>query len=138
MALSYIIRHGGLKLEYLDKNPGDVMPARRQDHDSGWQESSAAGQGGEGFDGALGAGRGQRLCCRQKGNIFPCSVILASEDQRKIFLNPFQLILMASYTSHLATVWGKLEHIREPLEVRDPIGTPPVLVNGLGLGSTGT
>lgn len=33
----YINRHGGVKPEYLDKSPGDVMvPVGPQDHGSEW------------------------------------------------------------------------------------------------------
>lgn len=89
MALSYTMRHSGVESGYLRKNLGHVMPVSPQDHDSGWKGSGAAGHKGEGFARALSAGGGQRLCCKQKDDIFLCSAIWGSEDQRKIFPNPF-------------------------------------------------
>jgi len=84
-ALSCVRRHGGVKPEYLDANPGGVMPGSPLDCGSGWLGSGAAGHGAGGFTRALSAGGGQHLCCRQEGNAFPRSPILGSEDQKKIF-----------------------------------------------------
>lgn len=116
MALSSVIRHGGVKPEYLDKNPGDVIPVRPQDCDSGCQESSAAGRKERVLPPHFGAGRRQHPCNRQRDNIFPCSAILGSDDP-VIFPNIFLAypygILYQSFGHGVGGSWNTLGRLGE-------------------------
>lgn len=75
------------------------------------------------------------VCAVRRTTYFPCSAILASEDQRNIFPNTICLTPMVCCISH--GLGGNLNMLGRLWGGDTPFDNRPVLANGLGLESGG-